>query len=198
VAAFGLLINLISALLLQDHHGHEHARQSHQHKPDNKHKPPRHHDHNLKAAYFHVLADALTSVLAISALLFGKYYGWLWLDPAMGITGALVIIYWAWGLLKETSPVLLDESIALEHKQAIINLIESDADNRISDLHVWRVAPDHFAIIIALVSHTPKSPEYYKNLLTEFYRHSGINLLSHITIEVNHCSGENCLNSTTH
>ncbi len=180
VAGFGLVINLISALLLNDHHEHDH---SHEHGHSHAH----HHDHNLKAAYFHVLADALTSVLAIIALLSGKYYGWNWLDPVMGIVGALVITRWSYLLVKETSPVLLDESIDLKHKTAIKEIIESDADNRISDLHIWRVAPNHFAIIISLVSHTPKSPDYYKDLLNDFYGRSGHDRFSHVTVEVNQC-----------
>jgi cation diffusion facilitator family transporter len=179
VAAFGLLINLICALLLQDrHHDHDHTH---------------HHDHNLKAAYLHVLADALTSVLAIIALVLGKYYGWNWLDPVMGIVGALIITQWSYALMKETSPVLLDESIALKYKLAIKEKIESDEDNRISDLHVWRVGPGHFAIIISLVSHNPKAPEYYKELLKEFRGLGGINKLSHITVEVNRCTGDLCI-----
>ncbi len=178
IAGFGLLINLICALLLKDHH----------HGGDHDH----HHDHNLKAAYLHVLADALTSVLAIIALGLAKYYGWNWLDPVMGMVGALIIIQWAYSLLKETSPVLLDESIALKYKLAIKKKIESDADNRISDLHVWQVAPGHFAIIISLISHNPKAPEYYKKLLKEFH-YGGIHKLSHITVEVNRCTGDFCI-----
>lgn len=173
VAAFGLLINLISALLLRDHHPHH----GHDH----------HHDHNLKAAYLHVLADALTSVLAIIALVSGKYYGWDWLDPVMGMVGALVIVRWSYGLMKETSPVLVDESIDVDYKTAIKKKIESDADNRVADLHIWRVGPNHFAIIVSVVSHTPKPPQYYKALLKDFHR------LSHITVEVNQCHGDDCI-----
>lgn len=180
VAGFGLFINLVCALLLKDHH--------HDHTHDHDHA----HDHNLKAAYLHVLADALTSVLAIIALVLGKYYGWSWLDPVMGIVGALIITQWSYSLMRETSPVLLDESIALKHKLAIKEKIESDADNRISDLHIWRVGPSHFAIIISIVSHNPKAPEYYKELLKEF-RGGGINKLSHITVEVNRCTGDFCI-----
>ncbi|MGR9013207.1 MAG: cation diffusion facilitator family transporter [Gammaproteobacteria bacterium] len=178
VAGFGLLINLICALLLKDHH----------HTHDHEHE----HDHNLKAAYFHVLADALTSVLAIIALVLGKYYNWNWLDPVMGIVGALIIIQWSYSLMKETSPVLLDESIALKYKAAIKQKIESDEDTRISDLHIWRVGPGHFAIIVSLVSHNPKAPEYYKEILKEF-RYGGINKLSHITVEVNRCASNLCI-----
>jgi cation diffusion facilitator family transporter len=187
VAGFGLLINFVCALLLRDSHQHGH---SHDH--DHGHA---HHDHNLKAAYFHVLADALTSVLAIIALYSGKYYGWNWLDPVMGIVGALIITKWSLSLMKETSPVLLDESIALKHKTAIKDIIESDADNRIADLHVWRVGPDHFAAIISVVSHNPKAPDYYKTLLmqSQQLKHHSNNLrLAHITVEVHQCQSESC------
>lgn len=180
VAGFGLFINLISALLLKDRHHHDHT-----------HEHSHHHDHNLKAAYLHVLADALTSVLAIVALVLGKYYGWSWLDPVMGIVGALIITQWSYSLMRETSPVLLDESIALEYKLAIKEKIESDQDNRVSDLHIWRVGPGHFAIIVSVVSHNPKAPEYYKELLNEF-RSGSLFKLSHITVEVNRCDGDFC------
>ncbi len=190
VAGFGLFINLICALLLRDHHHHHH---DDHHDHDHAHH---HHDHNLKAAYLHVLADALTSVLAIVALVLAKYYGWNWLDPVMGIVAALIITQWSYSLLKETSPLLLDESIALKYKLAIKEKIESDADNRISDLHIWRVSPGHFAIIISLVSHNPKAPEYYKELLKEFRGLGGINKLSHITIEVNKCTGDFCISES--
>lgn len=176
VAAFGLMINLISALLLRDHHHHPHG-----------HTHAHHHDQNLKAAYMHVLADALTSVLAIIALASGKYYGWNWLDPVMGMVGALVIVRWSYGLMKETSPILIDESIDARYKIAVKKKIESDADNRVSDLHIWRVGPNHFAIILSVVSHTPKAPQYYKALLKDFHR------LSHITVEVNKCYGDDCI-----
>lgn len=179
VAGFGLLINLICALLLQDPHHHK---PSH----DHDHSHGHHHDHNLKAAYFHVLADALTSVLAIFALVLAKYYGWTWLDPVMGMVGGLVIMRWCYSLTKETSPVLLDESIDLKYKAAIQEKIESDADNRVSDLHIWRVGPNHFATIMSVVSHTPKTPDYYKELLKQFHQ------LSHITVEVHQCPGDDC------
>lgn len=184
VAGFGLFINFVCALLLKDSHQHEH---SHGH-------GQAHHDHNLKAAYFHVLADALTSVLAIIALFSGKYYGWNWLDPVMGMVGALIISQWSFSLMKETSPVLLDESIALKHKTAIKQTIESDADNRIADLHVWRVGPDHFAAIISVVSHNPKAPDYYKALLrqSQSLKQGGNLRLAHITVEVHQCQGEGC------
>jgi cation diffusion facilitator family transporter len=173
IAGFGLFINIISALLLKSKHNHGHSHG--------------HHDHNLKAAYVHVIADALTSVLAIIALVLGKYYGWAWLDPAMGIVGAMIITRWSYALIKETSPILLDESIETNYSKAIIEIIESDADNRIADLHIWRIAPNHFAAIISLVTHHPQSPEYYKSLLKNFHK------LSHITVEVTQCPEVACM-----
>ncbi len=166
VAVLGLLINLLSAYLLQDGHHHHH---------DHDH----HHDHNLKAAYLHVLADAMTSLLAIVALVSGKYFGWAWMDPVMGIVGALIITRWAYGLLTETGPILLDGSLEQERMDAIRKCIEAEADNRITDLHVWEVGPGHHAVILSLVTANPRPPEHYKALLQEF---AG---LSHITVEVN-------------
>ncbi|SJM92375.1 conserved membrane hypothetical protein [Crenothrix polyspora] len=189
VAVFGLCINVLCAFLLKNHlHAHDDIIEDefeHGHEHD--------HDHNLKAAYLHILADALTSVLAIVALVAGKYYGWNTLDPVMGIVGALIISRWAYNLVKDTSPILLDESIALRYKAAIQETIEADADNRIADLHIWRVSPGHFAVILSIVSHTPKTPEYYKALLTQFNLQGGKHYLAHITVEVHPCADEGCL-----
>lgn len=179
VAFIGLAVNLVSALLLQDRHHHQ---DSHEHEH-------LHHDHNLRAAYFHVLADALTSVLAVIALLSGKYFGWLWMDPGMGLIGALVITRWSLGLLKDTSPILLDQSMGEEQMAEVREAIEADSDNRISDLHIWRVGPGHYAAHISLVTHFPRSSEHYKKLL------AGFDGLSHVTIEVNQCHEESCLPS---
>ncbi len=195
VAGFGLFINFVCALLLKDSHQHSHSH-NHTHEHDHHdHHHEQHSDHNLRAAYFHVLADALTSVLAIIALYCGKMYGWHWLDPVMGIVGALIISRWSFLLMQETSPVLLDESIALQHKTAIKDIIENDADNSIADLHVWRVGPDHFAAIISIVTHHPKPPGYYKSLLKDSHGSkikTAIPKLVHITVEVHQCQGEGC------
>lgn len=177
VAGIGLLVNIISAFMLRDEHGH-----SHQHDHDHHH-----HDHNLRAAYMHVLADAMTSLLAIFALLAGKYIGWNWLDPVMGIVGAAVITRWSYGLLKETGPILLDASIEEEYQRAIKAAIEKDSDNRISDIHVWKVGANHYAAIISLVTHFPNTIEHYKSLLSDFNR------LSHVTIEVQECKDKPCI-----
>lgn len=195
VACAGLMINLLSALLLGDHHhGHDHGHQhthnhEHDHDDHDHSHEHHHHDHNLRAAYLHVLADALTSVLAIVALLAGKYYGWDWLDAVMGFVGALVILTWSWGLIKETGPVLLDQGIDEHYLQAIQDTLEDDSDCRVSDIHIWRVSPSHHAAIIVLVTRFPKSPNYYKNLLNSFVH------LDHITIEVNACVGADCLDA---
>jgi len=179
VAILGLLVNVASAVILKDDHHHEH----HDH---------HHHDHNLQAAYMHVLADALTSVLAIVALLLGKYFGWSFLDPLMGIVGAAIITRWAYGLVKQTSPILLDGSIEQSYQHAVQKTIEEDSDNRISDIHIWKVSANHYATMISLVTNFPKPTEYYKELLNEFSE------LAHITIEVNECKDEDCeaVNST--
>ena len=180
VAVLGLTVNIISAFLLKDDHHHHHG-------DDHDHHHHHHHDHNLRAAYLHVLADALTSLLAIVALLSGKYFGWNWLDPVMGIVGAIIITRWSFGLLKQTSPILLDGSIDEDYHSSIKNTIENDSDNRVTDLHVWKVGANHYAAIISIVTHFPKSAEYYKELLKDFHR------LSHTTIEVNVCEGEPCI-----
>ena len=176
VAIAGLVINLISALLLSDHHDHDHH---HAHDEHHHHHDHHHHDHNLRAAYLHVLADALTSVLAIIALMAGKYLGLVWLDAVMGIVGSLVILSWAWGLIKDTSPVLLDHGIDEHYQQAIRDTLEDDGDCRVSDLHIWRVSPSHYAAIIVVVTPTPKAPSHYKHLLSDFVH------LDHVTVEVN-------------
>jgi cation diffusion facilitator family transporter len=181
VASLGLFINLLSALLLKDDHQHLHH-------DDEEHEHHHHdHDHNLSAAYMHVLADALTSVLAIVALVSGKYFGWHWLDPVMGMVGAIIITRWSYGLLKQTGPILLDSSIELDYQAAIKETIENDSDNMIADIHIWKVGANHYAAIISIVTRFPKTSQYYKELLSDFHR------LSHLTIEVNSCDGELCI-----
>jgi cation diffusion facilitator family transporter len=183
VAVIGLLVNLVSGFMLHDHHHeHDHDHDHHEHHAHHDHEHEHHHDHNLRAAYFHVLADALTSVFAIIALLAGKYYGWVWLDPVMGLVGAAVITRWAWGLMQDTSHILLDGSVDAHTRKAIKTAIENDADNRISDLHIWQVSPQHFSASISLVTHEPRSPGHYKNLLRDIPR------LSHIVVEVIECT----------
>jgi cation diffusion facilitator family transporter len=178
VACLGLFINLLSAYLLGE--GHHHHEGAHGH----DHAPQHHHDHNLRAAYMHVLADALTSVLAIAALLLGMLLGWNWMDPLMGVVGAVIITRWSVGLLQQSGPILLDGSIDEAYRRDIVSAIERDADNRVADVHVWKVGPSDYAVIISLVTHSPRPPQHYKSLLPDLQH------LSHVTIEVNPCEGE--------
>lgn len=146
VAVVGLVVNIVSALLLMGgHHHHDHDHQ-HEHDPHHHHG----HDNNLRSAYVHVLADALTSVLAIAALLAGRYLGLGWMDPAMGIVGSIVIARWSWSLMRDTAAVLLDrnnEALAQQIREAV----ESPGDARVVDLHVWRIGPEAHAAIIETI-----------------------------------------------
>jgi len=178
VAVLGLIVNLISAWLLQGKHSHAHAHNNHSHA---------HHDHNLRAAYLHVLADALTSLLAIIALVTGKIFGWIWMDAVMGIVGALVITKWSHGLLVDTGKILLDRDVNPEAVDEIRSKLEADSDTRVTDIHVWRVGSHHLSAIVSLVTHYPQSPDYYKKLLHDFEE------IVHVTIEVNQGEGEPCL-----
>jgi cation diffusion facilitator family transporter len=174
VAVIGLGVNLVCAWLLRDdhvHHGHGHG---HVEDHGSRHAG----DNNLRAAYLHVLADALTSVLAIVALVLGSLYGWSWMDPAMGIIGGLVIARWSWGLIRNAGGVLLDylpfdEDLPAEIRNAIE--VEGDA---IIDLHVWRLGPGHHGAIISLQTPNPRPVEFYKAKLADIHD------LSHVTVEV--------------
>lgn len=178
VAVLGLAVNVASVFILKTPHEHHHDHGHHHHHE---------HDHNLKAAYMHVLADALTSVLAIVALLFGKYFGWNRLDAAVGIVGSVVIAKWAYGLLCETAPILLDASIEESVAQQVRERIEVDDDARIADLHIWKVGPSAYAVIVSLVTHDMRPPEFFKAKLSEL-KH-----LDHITVEVNPCTDSDCV-----
>lgn len=141
VAVIGLAINLLSAALLGHDHSHDHGHDGQDHRHG-------HADNNLRAAYVHVLTDALTSVLAIVALLAGRYMGWWWLDPAVGLLGAVVIARWAWGLMKDTAAILLDTAEPTLMAR-IKGLVEAEGAT-IRDLHVWRIGPHAHAAIISL------------------------------------------------
>jgi cation diffusion facilitator family transporter len=149
VAVIGLAVNLASAFLLSGGHAHHHGHHHHDHDAAHGHDHARHHDNNLRSAFVHVLADALTSVLAIAALLTGRYLGWVWLDPVMGIVGGIVIAIWSWNLLRDTASVLLDASDP--HLEAEIREeVERAGDARITDLHVWRIGPGAHAAIVSV------------------------------------------------
>ena len=175
VAWIGLGVNLASAWLL-GHHSHD----------QHHHHGHRHQDHNLRAAYLHVLADALTSVLAIFALWTGASFGWIWMDPLMGIVGSLVIGRWAYGLLRDSGWVLLDAEEHDEVRKQIRSLVESGTDTRVADLHIWRVGPHSLACILSLVTHTPQPVSVYKKMLAQVLE------LDHLTVEINQCTPDLC------
>ena len=173
IAVVGLAVNLLSAWILGAGHDHDHDHGHGDHHHD--------HDHNLRAAFVHVMADALTSVLAIAGLLAAWGYGWTWLDPVIGLVGALVIAHWSWRLIRDAGAVLLDATPDGELATAIRGRLEQ-GDDRIADLHVWRVGPGHHAAIVSLVSDAPLPVEAYKDRL------SGLARLSHVTVEVHRCN----------
>ncbi|MCP4351525.1 MAG: CDF family Co(II)/Ni(II) efflux transporter DmeF [Desulfobacterales bacterium] len=174
VAVVGLVVNIVSACILQS--GHEH---SHESETDSAQC----HDHNLKAAYLHVLADGLTSLLAIIALFAGKYFAWVWMDPLMGIVGAVFILRWSYGLLKDSGAILLDAGVDRKTVSDIRASVEADADNKVSDIHVWKIGPRHLGVIISLVTSDPKPSVCYKNIIAEDHKQAG-----HVTVEVNSCN----------
>ena len=211
VTIIGLTINIICAVILssggghshahygedehdheQDHgHDHEHDHgqahevgeseahdhgQSHDHGSDEKHD-----DLNFKTAYLHVVADAITSVLAIIALLGAKYFGFNWLDPFMGIVGAGLIIRWSYLLLRETSNILLDRQTNTSLNEKIIGKMESDGDTRVSDLHLWKVEQNQYSCIISLVTGKEVTVDEFKNRLKDIHE------LIHVTVEANPC-----------
>jgi cation diffusion facilitator family transporter len=183
VSVFGLMVNAVSAFFLAQRHSEtgqlrdETPHQSHDHSHGHDQA-----DHNLRSAYLHVLADALTSVLAIFALSAGKWFGLWWMDPLMGIVGAILITRWSWGLLRDTSAVLLDRQAPLELERSVRAAIEGEDGNRIADLHLWSIGPEIYAAAMSIVTDRPKSPPHYKSLLPATVK------LAHVTIEVHPCN----------
>ena len=207
VAVLGLAVNLASAWLLSraGGHGHPHVhghghRHAHEHEHDHTHehehardsgmnsagKEEHHGDHNLRGALLHVMADALTSVLAIGALLAGMFWGWKWMDPAMGLVGAALILRWSAGLLKETALILLDGGADSQVMEEIRHRVEADGDARVADLHVWQLGPGRLSVAISLVADRPLAPQDYKDRLA---RLPGI---AHVVVEVNPCEAGDC------
>ena len=175
IAVVGLGVNIVSAFLLSGghHHGHGHDHHhGHDHSQAGQSK-----DNNLRAAYVHVLADALTSVLAIAALLAGRYLGWGWMDPVMGIVGAIVIARWSWALMRDTASVLLDTT---DHHVAeeVRELVEAPGDARIADLHVWRIGPEAHAAIVSVVGRQGVDDDMIRTRLTPVHE------LAHLTVEM--------------
>jgi cation diffusion facilitator family transporter len=178
VAVIGLAVNVVCAFILGS--GHDHARDHEHDREDHDHGM----DLNLKSAYVHVIADALTSILAIAALLGAKFLHLNWLDPAMGILGAFLILRWALSLLRETSHILLDRQSDSLLGGKIRETIEADKDSKVSDLHIWQVSQGQFACIVSVVTGSNQSYSHYKKLLDK------IPGLAHVTVEVLSCSPE--------
>ena len=168
IATVGLVVSSASVLILGDQHKHAHEPGHHHHE----------HDHNLKAAYLHVLANALTSLLAIAALLTGKYFGTLWKDPVIGLIGALLVVRWSYGLLKSTSAILLDTQESDGTIEITSNLMEASGENRVVDFHLWSIGSGLEAALVTVVYSAPQPPDYYRQLIGS--QHA----IVHLTIEV--------------
>jgi len=192
VAVLGLVVNLASVRLLHvhdehdhdhdhDHDAHDHDDPAHEHTHDHDHHAPAHHDHNHRAALLHVVADALTSVLAIVSLLAGRVWGVTWLDPLMGIVGGVVIINWGVSLCKHAALDLLDVELSPELEDSIRSTLERVDDVRVSDLHVWSIGRGLRSCIVTLISSTPRESADYRERLAPFG-------LAHLTVEVRRCS----------
>ena len=173
IAGLGLAINLLSVFLL---HPDDECESDHGH-------ADLHRDHNLRAAFVHVLADAAVSLLVIVGLLAGRQLGWLWMDPVIGLIATMVILSWSWSLVRAAGAVLLDASPDPALARKLAARLEQNGD-RISDLHLWRMGPGHLAAIVSLVSDHPDAPSSYKKRLDDLPG------LSHVTIEVEPCPGE--------
>lgn len=172
VAIIGLAVNVVSAFWLSGGHDHHHG--GHGHHDHNHNHKARHHDNNLRSAFVHVLADALTSVLAITALLAGRYLGWVWLDPVMGIVGGIVIAAWAWNLMRDTAAVLLDTTD--QHlEREVRQEVEREGDAHITDLHVWRLGPGAHAAIVSFTG-TASADAVRRRL-------DAVRELAHVTVE---------------
>ncbi len=182
VAVLGLVVNGASVFILgfDGHHHHHHDHHDHEHEGEEDERHGLHyHDQNLRSAYLHVLADALTSVLAIVALLAAKHFGYIWMDPFMGIVGAVLVARWSWGLLKSTSSILLDRQGPTNLMKKVHACIEEDGDSRVTDMHLWSIGPGIYSAIIAVVAHEPREPSAYKKRIPKDFG------LEHVSIEVN-------------
>jgi cation diffusion facilitator family transporter len=164
IAVVGLGVNLLSAFLLREDAHHHHR------------------DHNLRAAFVHVTADAAVSVLVIIGLVAGRQFGWIWMDPLMGLIATVVILSWSWSLVRAAGAVLLDVSPDQTLSAKVIERLETRGD-KVSDLHLWRVGPGHMAAIVSVVSDHPETSSAYKKRLAD------LPILSHLTIEVERCPG---------
>ena len=185
IAVIGFGVNLLSAFLLRDDHDHHHGH-AHDHGHDNnrrhEHDEQTHADHNLRAAFVHMMADAAVSVLVILALFAAWNFGWLWIDPIVGLVATVVILSWSWTLIRSAGAVLLDVCPDPTLANKIRRRLEQGSD-RVSDLHLWRLGPGHLAAVVSLITHNPRPTEQYKERLLS------LTGLSHVTVEVIRCPG---------
>ncbi|WP_319380879.1 CDF family Co(II)/Ni(II) efflux transporter DmeF [Thiomicrorhabdus sp.] len=201
VAVIGLVVNGLSILLLagahdhdHHHHGHDHGHHhghahshshSHDHAHDHHHTPHHNHDHghdnNMKAALFHVMADAITSVAAIVGLAAAWMWGWNWLDPVIALVAAVLIIRWSWGLMKNTGAILLDAEAPADLRAQIQQRLQSVGQTEITDLHLWAVGQGSWTLVASVVTHQALSPNAFKAALDD------IPSLYHPIIEVHRC-----------
>ena len=191
IAVLGLVVNLACAVVLgfghDDHsHGHEHDHEDHDHGLDHRHEDEKHHgrpgahahDHNLRSAYLHVIADAFTSVLAIVALLAGNYLGWTKLDPLMGIVGAVVISRWALDLARGSAHQLLDAAVEPGRTERLRSALEAGGTSRVLDLHLWEIGPNRRACVVAVAEDEPREAGHYHR------RIRAVEDVCHLTVEV--------------
>jgi cation diffusion facilitator family transporter len=181
LAVVGLVVNLVSAWLLHEDHDHHeddgHEDDDHDH---DGHGHAHHHDTNLRAAYLHVLADALTSVLAILGLMAGRFLHWIWMDAVVGILGALVIAQWSISLARSAARTLLDSHDDSTLENAVRErLVTAGGDTQIVDMHSWRLGPGQYGLLVALRGSQLRSPDEYRAQLR------GISGLAHVTVETN-------------
>lgn len=178
VAVIGLIVNLISAVILHEHHEHSHGDESKHEGHEHEEHSHTNHDHNLRAAYFHVAADAITSLTAIFALTAGKYIGWSWLDPLMGAVGSIVILKWAYGLIITTSEILMDRNTNQGLIDEIQKIVTADGETKILDFHMWKINSSEYAAMMS-ISSRKMGPAHFKSMLGHFKE------IAHVTVEVN-------------
>jgi cation diffusion facilitator family transporter len=189
VAVLGLIVNGLSAVILGSghqyghSHGHAHGHgHGHGHDHDHDHKPKAGTiDFNMRAAYIHILADALTSMTAIAALSLGWWAGLWFLDPMMGIVGSLVIVTWAFGLCRQAARQLLDVVSSPRHETVVREKLEAIDDVRVADLHVWELGPGRRSCIVSIVTATPRDVEQYRRAVLDALP------IAHLTIEIHRC-----------
>jgi len=184
IAFLGLAVNVASALLLgagthRHTHGHEHCADAHEddHDAHEHAHGSAHRDNNMRAAVVHVLADAAVSVLVIVGLLLGRFLGWAWMDPVIGLCGTVVIAAWSYGLIRDTGAILLDMNPDRGMAERMRAVLEADGD-RLTDLHLWRLGPGHLGAILSIATRHRREAQYYQSLLGRFHD------LSHVTVQV--------------